>query len=157
MAYPKGIDDEWLMLAQSKGLLEGVEASVKWSEVEGVVLEGLSFAGKGAAKDKQYGIFWCMLTALLDKVPGIIRGKVPVTSWRAKVLTKEEQKAAKTKTDGLKKACVDKLPQDVREKFEAYVKLSESWLREVKGSKWKDCVYDLTDAYWMGKYRLTLT
>jgi hypothetical protein len=55
---------------------------------------------------------------------------------------------------GLKKACVDKLPHEVKAKFLAYLKEEEPRLRATKQSQWKDCIYDLTDAYWIGHYAL---
>lgn len=125
--------------------------------VRGVVLEGLSHSSVGSSKDVQAGIFWTLQTVVYLNHPELLLGVIPVTMWRASVLSKEEQREAKQHKDGLKKACVAKLPTPVRDQFAAFVQANEEYLRAAKASQWKDCIYDLTDAYWLGQYRKTLS
>lgn len=123
-------------------------------ELGEVAIEGLSFAAKGNSKDLLTGTFWYMCTEFYRM--NVPVGKIPVTSWRAKVLSPEEQAVAKKTKDGIKKACVAKLPVEIRNRFSEYIKLEERNIRMAKGSEWEDSIYDLTDAYWIGKYSLSL-
>lgn len=107
------------------------------------LIEGLSFGAVGSAKDILAGLNWCFRYASLNGF-GFFLGVVPVSQWRSKVLSKEEQKEAKTLgKDGLKKAVVAKLPDDIRVAFTEYVK-SEGYKKE--------SLYDLVDAYWISRY-----
>jgi len=111
-------------------------------ELAGALIEGLSFGSVGSGKDFLAGLQWACRVFMYDHYRFL--GTVPVSEWRSKVLTKEEQREAKSSgKDGLKKACVEKLPWEVKEAFVDYVgKL------KVK----KDALYDLCDAYWIAQH-----
>ena len=115
------------------------------------VIEGLAFAASSGHKDVLAGIYWGIRTMIWQKFPSILIGSVPVTSWRSKVLTKEDRKYAKEnytpKAEAIKIATVNKLPEDIKEIFLDYIK-SEGYD--------KKSIYDLTDAYFLGKYRNSL-
>ena len=151
IAPPKEMKQEILLLHQLR-CLEG------WAAIQNTrmdfALEGLSFGAVGSSKDLQAGLFWAMRLQLMMNYPDSLVGVVPVTSWRAKVLTPEEQKKAKLSgKDGLKKATVEKLPSEVWDAFTSYLQAHEARLRLAKGSSWKECLYDLTDAYFLARYR----
>ena len=137
-------DDVLLLLYQWKE----VDAFLRKNIVDGVCLagaliEGLSFGSVGSGKDFLAGLQWYMRARLRSEW-GVFLGTVTVSGWRSKVLTKEEQRAAKSLgKDGLKVAVVDKLPEDVREAFADYVK--------IKGFK-KASIYDLADAAMIAKH-----
>jgi hypothetical protein len=115
------------------------------------VIEGLSHAGKSASKDVIAGLFWSIRMTIRQLYPEMPIGVIPVTSWRAPVLKPAEVKEAKTlyspKKDAIKIATAKKLPDDIREWFDEYITCS--------GYK-KETLYDLTDAYFLAKYRNSL-
>jgi hypothetical protein len=150
----KSYDNEPLILYQWAILADLLEAWDSEETITHAILEGLSFGAKGNRKDLQTGLFWWLRTSLWAQRPKTRVDIVPVARWRSFVLSKEEQKEAKKIPSGLKKACVDKLPHEVKAKFLAYLKEEEPRLRATKQSQWKDCIYDLTDAYWIGHYAL---
>lgn len=106
------------------------------------LIEGLSFGAIGGAKDILAGLNWAFRIHSLKHYKFYL-GVCPVSQWRSKVLSKEEQREAKQTKDGLKKFVVNKLPVDVREAFTEYVKS--------KCFK-KDSLYDLADAYFLAKH-----
>jgi hypothetical protein len=107
------------------------------------LIEGLSFGAVGSAKDILAGLNWGFRLHSLRYFKFYL-GIVPVSQWRSKVLSKEEQREAKAiGKDGQKKAVVAKLPDDIRVAFTEYVKS--------KGFK-KESLYDLADAYWISRY-----
>lgn len=150
-------EDEKLILSQWFVFDNWMDSALGERErVAGALIEGLSFGSVGSGKDFLAGLQWFFRAQFRDCY-GLFLGTVPVSMWRSKVLTKEEQREAKAAgKDGLKKACVAKLPAPVFERFDKYLKENEISLRAVKKSLWKDCIYDLTDAYWIGQYRLSL-
>lgn len=151
----KSYDNEALILNQWATLADLLEAWDAAEPITQVVLEGLSFGAKGNRKDLQTGLFWWIRTQLKMRYRKVRIDIVPVTRWRAQVLTKEEQREAKkVKSNGLKKACVEKLSPWVKEKFDFYMESEKPRLRKAKESLWKDCIFDLTDAYWIGQYVL---
>jgi hypothetical protein len=114
------------------------------------VIEGLSHGAKSAHKDVIAGIFWGIRVAIWRKFK-IPIGVVPVTSWRSKVLNKEDRKYAKEnyspKADAIKIATVNKLPKDIHKYFINYIEGMHLP---------KKSVYDLADAYFLGIYRNSL-
>lgn len=142
----KEYNDEDLLNYISNEVLRLVEEHEE--HIKAIVIEGLSFNSFSSEKDKINGNFWhlrCQLKARFGSIP---IGIIPVTSWRSYVLSKEEQKVAKLSgKDGLKKACVALVPPSVREYFDTCV-LSQKAKKE--------SIYDLTDAYHLGQYRLSL-
>ena len=111
-----------------------------------MVIEGLSFMSASAHKDLIDGLHWGIRTAFYQTYPNGNIGVVPVTMWRNHFSTKDEQKQAKVKykKDALKQLMVEKLPADRRENYEKYIASNK-----IK----KDSIFDLTDSYWIGKYR----
>lgn len=153
IAASKTFDGEDLLLYQVKQIIRFVERNKKG--LVGVAIEGLSFGAVGSRKDLLAGVYWSIRLALRYKFPTLPIGSVPVSAWRSKVLTKEEQKLCRSSgvKDALKKATVDKLPQEVRDIFECYIRSClMDCFNNVKGTS----VYDLTDAYFIAQYRLSL-
>jgi hypothetical protein len=115
------------------------------------VIEGMAFAGLSKFKDVIAGIYWGVRAAIWKEFPEILIGSVPVASWRAPVLNKEDRKYAKEnfspKADVLKIATVKKLPADVHDTFIKYI---------TSNGYNKKKMYDLTDAYFLGVYRNSL-
>lgn len=111
---------------------------------EVALIEGLSFGAVGGAKDILAGLNWAFRYHSLEYFKFFL-GVTPVSQWRSKVLSKEEQREAKKVKDGLKKFVVDKLPYDIRVEFEKYVKANVFK---------KESLYDLADAYWIANYAL---
>ena len=129
------------------------------STIRGVVIEGLSYNAFSSQKDLIAGNLWYLKTSLYTKFPWLPVGIIPVSLWRSSVLTKPEQKEAKLdKNDGLKKACVDKLPTDVAKFFKDYLDTYKFPFSLSKKKGYKDkALFDLTDAYFLGRYRQSLT
>ena len=113
----------------------------------GVVTEALALHAKSKDRDKLFGQFWYLQCKLKEKFFDVPRGKITVTEWRSKVLSKEEQREAKKAPGGLKQAVIDKLPADVKSRFCEY--LSQNKLP-------KKCLEDLADSYFLGQYRRSL-
>lgn len=137
------LDGEELILLQlhqlDKFLQDNIDSN---EELAGALIEGLSFGSVGAGKDFLAGLQWAFRVFMYGNYRFL--GTVPVSEWRSKVLTKEEQREAKASgKDGLKKACVEKLPWEVQEAFVDYV-----GKMKVK----KDALYDLCDAYWIAQH-----
>lgn len=135
------LDNEELIVWQWGELVQFLE---EWdTTIRGALIEGLSFGSVGSGKDFLAGLQWYFRCQMVDRL-GIFLGVVPVTMWRSKVLTKEEQKEAKALgKDGLKIACFEKLPFDTQESFKSYARCV--------GAK-KTAIYDITDAYWIAQH-----
>lgn len=126
--------------------------SVFPSDVSGkidLVIEGLSFAAKSSKYDLMVGVHWAIRTEFRRRYPGSLIGVVPVKSWRNWFTTIDERKAAKKiyKRAPLKMVVFEKLPEDVRYKFNLYCEnenFDETQL------------FDLSDSYALGLYRLSL-
>lgn len=138
------LDNEELILWQWEGLVKFIDDNTSCVEdVKGALIEGLSFGSVGSGKDFLAGLQWYFRCQMQDGY-GLFLGTVPVSMWRSKVLTKEEQKEAKALgKDGLKVACFEKLPWEVQEAFKDYV--------QKMGTK-KGSWADLTDAYWIAQH-----
>lgn len=117
--------------------------------ITAIVIEGLSFNSFSSEKDKINGNFWHLRCALKERFNDIPIGIIAVTEWRSSVLSRAEQREIKklTTKDAIKKACIDKLPQTVRDCFSIYLSNNKF---PAKG------LMDLTDAYWLAIYRLSL-
>jgi hypothetical protein len=124
---------------------------IKSVNADNFVIEGLSYAGKSSRKDVIAGLFWGIRTEIRTKCPDILIGVVPVTSWRSKVLDKDDRKFAKENftpaKEAIKIATVSKLPPEINQFFLDYINR--------KGYDLKT-MYDLADAYFLGKYRNSL-
>ena len=129
----------------------GVKAAVEHPEwvLSKIIIEGLSFGGISGNKDILQGNFWVLRTKLKEFGRDIPIEICPVTKWRSKVISKVEQREAKKNDpkNGLKLACVEKLPSDVRDRFEKY--LDENGIKRTKS---KDPLWDICDAYWISKH-----
>jgi len=120
--------------------------------LEGFVTEALALHAPSKDKDQLFGQFWILQYELAKEFATVPRGKITVAEWRSSVLTKAEQRELKAEDskNGLKIGCVRKLPEDVRERFEHYLAVNK-----VKRIASKEPLYDLSDAYHIGKYRLS--
>lgn len=140
-------DDEDLIIHVRTRTIE----FIKSVDADRFVIEGLSFAGKSSRKDVIAGLFWGIRTIIWTKCPDMPIGVVPVTSWRSKVLDKDDRKFAKEnytpQKEALKIATVKKLPPEINEHFLDFIS------RKGYDSK---TMYDLADAYFLGKYRNSL-
>ena len=140
-------DDEDLIIHVRERTLEFIK-SVK---ADTFVIEGLAYAGKSSRKDVIAGLFWGIRTEIRTKCPDMLIGVVPVATWRSKVLDKEDRKFAKENytpaKEAIKIATVSKLPSEINDFFLDYLSR--------KGYDLKT-MYDLADAYFLGKYRNTL-
>lgn len=138
------LDNEELILWQWEELVHFLSDNTSSHEdVKGALVEGLSFGSVGSGKDFLAGLQWYFRCQMRD-AEGLFLGTVPVSMWRSKVLTKEEQKEAKALgKDGLKIACFEKLPFDTQESFKSYARCV--------GAK-KTAIYDITDAYWIAQH-----
>lgn len=151
------IDYQWEAFCDFWESIEG--------EVETAAIEKLALNAKGSSKDLLAGLNYAFQWQA-DKEFGLFLGVVPVTSWRSKVLSKEEQRVARTEgKDGLKWATYDKLPAAVREAFDLYVEEHKHYILQAKDKKWKPssksnvyklALLDLADAYWLARYLLTI-
>lgn len=133
--------------------------------VDSAAIEKLALNASGSSKDLlaglNYGFQW-----QANKAYGLFLGVVPVTSWRSKVLDKDEQREAKASgKDGLKWAVFNKLPATVRKQFADVVEEAKDYILQAKDKKWKPgsksmvyqtALWDLADAYWLARYLLTI-
>jgi hypothetical protein len=130
------------------------ESVVNWIDdwsVDKFVIEGLTFSRKSAHKDFIAGIYWGIRSHIRRESPHVLIGSIVVNSWRSKVLTPDEAKWAKEnlspKTEALKIAVVDKLPEHIMRKFKL-------WIKQMNHDP--KTIYDLADAYFLTKFRNTL-
>lgn len=146
--YPV-FNDEDLIIYNSKEVVSFVKKCIDKNIINGIVIEGLSFAGLSGSKDIIQGSFWNILVELKKVFPDIPRGRIPVSSWRSPLTTKEERKLYKEKygKKGIKELIVGKLPKEIKTKFEKYIK---------ENKYEKDGIYDLADAYFICCFRLGL-
>jgi hypothetical protein len=121
------------------------------SPTDTFVIEGLAHGASSGSKDVISAIFWAVRCAVWTRFPEMSIGAIPVNSWRAPVLDKEDRKYAKEnyspKAEALKIATVKKLPGDIFDLFTNYVMMA---------GMDKKSIYDLTDAYFLGKFRNSL-
>lgn len=142
---PKQWNDEELLIYIAEQIVDFLNNF----KLSAIAIEGLSYNSFSSEKDKIGGNFWHLRCVLKELYPGVPIGIIPVTSWRSFLLSKEEQREIKKigAKDGIKKACVYRLPKNVEEQFSSYMS---------KGKFPSKCLYDLSDAYHLGKYRVTL-
>lgn len=140
-----GYKDEMLLTYISNEIIDFIYTR----EINAIVIEGLSFNSFSSEKDKINGNFWHLRCELAEEFPDAPIGIIPVTSWRASVISKAEQKEIKkvSDKDAVKKACVARLPEEVLNRFTEYLQ---------ENGHSKKGLYDLTDAYWLGQFRLSL-
>lgn len=137
--------------------------------VRAIALEGLAFGSNSQGFDLLCGIHWYIRTQLLYDYPTLYGGVIPVTMWRSKILTKDEQKAWKAEYAGnkvgLKHGVLSKIPQNDRHKIDLYLEehkdrineaRNKDWKPGSKSNKYKECIFDLGDAWGIGMYRLSL-
>lgn len=160
------LDNEDMLIYQFAELSYWISENI--DEVEDSVkglIEGLSFGSVGSGKDFLAGIFWYLkarFKTLYGGDYGGFLGTVPVSMWRSKVLTKEEQKEAKASgKDGLKWAVFNKLSATTRKQFADYVEMHKDQINKAKdpkikaGSKSKkytDAMWDLADAHMIAQH-----
>ena len=135
--------DEELLVKNAVSIL----LFLKKFDPDRITIEGLSFGAISGSKDILQGNFWflrCNIWKSFIRVPVEI---VAVSRWRKYVIPKERARILKVSGEKFwqKEECVRKLPKDVRERFDKY-------LKENKFPK--KCLYDLTDSYWIANYSL---
>ena len=132
-------------------IIDDVLNFIEEYSADAFVIEGMAFAGVSGFKDVIAGIYWGVRTAIWQKFPEVLVGSVPVTSWRAPVLNKEERKYAKEnfspKNEAIKKATVNKLPTEIYDRFHDYLGKNKRSIKKM---------YDLADAYFFGVYSNSL-
>lgn len=144
----KTITDEELMEHNISAILKFLDPYKE--KIGSIVIEGLAFMGTCRRKDLLYGNYW-IIRYFLWQVFGdnIEYNHYTVSQWRKSVISKE--RAREIKEAGLDKKgwqkieCVDRLPEDIRNKFASYIKENK-----IK----KDGIYDLTDAFLMAQFKL---
>lgn len=143
--YVQGVNDEEMLIYIADKIVYFVERN---NDKEAVAIEGLSFQSASSSKDLVWGNFWFLRVRLRMLYPDMLIGVIPVISWRNPLLsnlTKEERK--KLKGNKMKQHCVELLPTDVKELFSDYV---------MKHDLKEEAIYDLTDAYFLAKFRNSL-
>ena len=112
-------------------------------------IEGLSFNALSGERDFIDGLHWFIRVMIRMNFPKSNIGIIPVMSWRNKLSTKKERKEAKEKwkKNALKEMMVEKLEFDMKEKFLSIIK---------SNCYKKESIYDLSDSYWIGIYRMFL-
>lgn len=145
----KTITDEELMEHNIIAILKFLKPYKE--KIGSIVIEGLAFMGTCRRKDLLYGNYWVIRYFLWQEFGDNIEyNHYTVSQWRKSVISKERAKeikeAGNDKKGWQKIECVGRLPEDIKLAFELYVK-------ENKGVK-KDAIYDLCDAYHMGKFKL---
>ncbi len=145
----KTITDEELMEHNITAILKFLEPYKE--KIGSIVIEGLAFMGVCRRKDLLYGNYW-VIRYFLWQVFGdnVEYNHYTVSQWRKSVISKERAKeikeAGNDKKGWQKIECVGRLPEGIKLAFETYVKENKS----VK----KDAIYDLTDSYFMAKFKL---
>lgn len=161
----KELNDEELFIWNVNKLLDFIDENCRRTGKEpvGFVTEDLALHAISADKDKIWGQFWYLQCKLKEVYGWVPRGRIPVTSWRSYILTKKEQREAKTTKDGLKQAVFDKLPGDWQVRIMDYLEEHRVEINVAKGlnpeSKSKEYLkarYDLGDAASLGLSRLSL-
>jgi len=114
-----------------------------------IVIEGLSLGSKSTMKDLIDGMHWGIRTHFRQYLPNNLIGVIAPTEWRNNQSTKENRKVAKElfDKDPLKQMMVAKLPGSICNDFMKYIQECDYN---------KESLYDLTDAYFLGIYRLLL-
>lgn len=115
-----------------------------------IAIEGLSFMSVSSSRDIISGNYWHLRCSIYSLNKNCSTNKfflevVPVSRWRKFVISKERAKELKATGEKKwqKKEVVRKLPLNIKEQFDLYI----------KGNKLKkDSIYDLTDAFWLSNY-----
>ena len=144
----KKITDEELLEYNVNAVLEFLKPYR--DKISNIVIEGLAFMGLCKRKDLLYGNYWVIRFFLYREFGDSVEyNNYTVAQWRKSVISKERAKEIKDAGEDTKgwqkRECVDKLPLDVRVKFETYIK---------ENKHKKDAIYDTTDAYFMAKFKL---
>lgn len=144
----KKITDEELLDYNVNVILEFLKPYK--GKISNFVIEGLAFMGKCKRKDLIDGNYWLIRYFLYKEFGDTVEYDIyTVAQWRKSVISKERAKeikdAGEDKKGWQKIECVDKLPEDIRETFGKYVK---------ENKHKKDAIYDLTDAFFLGKFKL---
>lgn len=116
------------------------------------VIEKQSLQSKSSLRDVLFSLHWIIRTDILRKFPNSNIGCVPVSAWRNWFTTKEDRKKAKDlhKKNHNKMVTVDK----IKELYPRQYDLFNNYIKEHKFKK--DSIYDLSDAFALGLYRLQL-
>jgi hypothetical protein len=147
-------DDEQLLLKVEAEVFDFITRNTPTA----VVFEGLAFGAKSSRGDLIAGNFWNLKKELAERFPDVPVGSIPVTAWRKHLLCdkKARDRAALLWSKYDKKmAAYCRLPLEVKQAFADYLRgfdFPPQWDRVKK----RDAIFDLADAYFLGRYRLTL-
>jgi len=141
------LNDEDLIIYNSTEIVKFVSQVIGKHGLDAILIEGLSFGSLSGSKDSIAGNIWVLRVELKKKFPLIPVHIIPVQSWRSKILNKQDRADAKAKygKKWQKEGVVEKLPEEVKEKFVAYI---------TKNKFDKTGLFDLADAAKMGEYLL---
>jgi hypothetical protein len=162
----KKLNDEELLLYNIKEIL----AFIDYHRPKYIGLEGLSFGSVSSSKDILAGNFWCLRTAIYEKLttPDII----PVLTWRSKLFDKVERAELKRNMELVKelKKEVAKLPKEEKKqllldnellieraniKYVTWEKLPEPIKSDFHKVGFTKGGFDLTDAYFIADFMRT--
>jgi hypothetical protein len=160
------LDNEELLIFQFSEMSAWLSLFLEKGDTLQALIEGLAFGAVGSGKDFLAGLQW-YFRARYKVVYESHLGTVPVSLWRSKVLTKEEQREAKAAgKDGLKWAVFNKLPAVTRKLYADYVEEMKDEINMAKDSKLKpgskskkyvDALQDLADAYFIAQFCFKLS
>jgi hypothetical protein len=160
------LDNEELIVYQFAKMTEWLLGFLEDEDTLAALIEGLSFGSVGSGKDFLAGLQWYFRARFKVEFATYL-GTVPVSLWRSKVLTKEEQREVKAAgKDGLKWAVFNKLPAVTRKQYADYVEILKDEINMAKDSKLKpgskskkyvDALQDLADAHFIAKHCFNLS
>lgn len=157
------LDNEQLIVSQFATMCAWLERTLEEDDKLFAMIEGLAFGAVGSGKDFLAGLQWYFRTRFMILYNHL--GTVPVSMWRSKVLSKDEQREAKAEgKDGLKWAVFNKLPAHVRKQFADYVEEHKDAINAAKtgakkgstSKKYVDGMMDLSDAYYIAHFCLSI-
>jgi hypothetical protein len=114
------------------------------------VIEGLAYGAVSSTRDAICGMHWHIRCEVAHHFPEVAIGVISPSEWFARAVTKETAKTYKASGDKRwrKNVVFDALPAPLQDAFRSLV--------QDKCPKKKEAVYDLADAFFLGKYRMTL-
>lgn len=161
----KDLDGEFLIKYQWDHIHDFLK---RHQSIRAIALEGLAFGSQDSSYDLLCGIHWHIRTQLFTFYPKIFSGVIAVSSWRSKILSKEEQRMWKANfmgdRVGLKHGVLSKIPENDMRKIDIYMDVNRErinaslGLNNLKGNTkpFQAKKFDIGDAWGIAKYRLSL-